>query len=144
VTDNLIPVRMRDCSCPGQPHAEGDFAYLKPKADLTVGLTAHAVLMLGITDAAEMIGALGRAYTISGVARWDLLDEHGKPVPVSTDAIDKLSWTDIAEVADKASDLYSNEVMLPLRDRLLKSSPNGRTPKRTSATRASSKSRRKR
>jgi hypothetical protein len=135
---------MRDCSCPGQPHPEGDFAYLKPKADLLVGLTAHAVIGSAIGDVIEMTAALGRAYTIAGLVRWDLLDEHGKPVPVTTDAIDGLSWTEIEPVADKASLLYSEDVMRPLLERLRKSSPTGSTGGSTSRSRQSSAKRRKR
>lgn len=135
---------MRECRCPGTPHPEGDFAYLKPKADLLVGLTAHAVIGSAIGDHIEMTAALGRAYTISGLVRWDLLDEHGKPVPVTTDAIDGLSWTEIEPVADQASLLYSEDVMRPLLERLRKSSGTGQTGGSTSRSRPSSAKRRKR
>lgn len=133
--NGYIPVRMRDCSCPGQPHAAGDFAYLKPQADLSIGLAAHTAIFNSGTDVEELQVALGKAYTVNGIHHWDLLNAEGKPLPVSKAAVEALSWAAIAPVADKASMLYSDEVLAPLQARASKLSPNGRTKGSTSPKR---------
>lgn len=153
----LIPVRMRDCRCDGSPHSEGDFAYLKPQADLELGLAAHQVVSqtvdsqrqngssLSSEQAFELMQIkLGMAYAIHGIAQWDLLDEHGKPVPVNAATVGAIKWTEIEPVADKAATLYSEEVLVPLVARLSKFSPRGRTAGSTSRKPRSSKPRPKR
>ena len=140
--NGFIPVRMRDCSCPGQPHAEGDFAYLKPRADIAVGLAAHSAIYNHRGDQEGLQIALGVAYTVHGIDHWDLQDEHGKPLPIS--AARTLPWSDIAELADRASVLYSDEVLAPLRVGASKSSPNGRTNGSTYPRKVSTPKRRKR
>lgn len=153
---DLIPVRMRDCRCDGTPHPSGDFAYLKPEADLELGLAAHQVVSQTVDSqrqngssltheqAFEMMQIkLGMAYCIHGIAAWDLLDEHGKPVPVNAATVQAIKWSEIEPVADKAATLYSEEVLVPLVARLSKFSRPGRTAGSTSARPRSSKPRRK-
>lgn len=128
---DLIPVPLGECLCPGAPHGDGDFAYLKPQADIKVGLAAHsAIFNAGANGAAtqeEIQIALGIAYAWAGISKWDLLDQDGKPLPVSKANVEALNWTRIAPLADTASKLYSDEVLAPLVARASKSSPNGRT-----------------
>lgn len=146
---DLVPVRMRDCRCPGSPHLEGDFAYLKPKADVSIGLAAHQVISMGGDPVRIQVG-LGKAYLTYGVVRWDILGENGRPAPVEA-TLETLDWADVMEVAEKAADLYGESVLAPLVARLTKatngttpeSSQNGRTVGSTSAKTASSRSRRK-
>lgn len=156
--EELIPVRMRDCACPGAPHAEGDFAYLKPRADIAVGLAVHQVVYNSV-DSTQQNGSsltpdqafgqmqikLGMAYTVHGIARWDLLDEHGKPLDIASAILNgKVGWTEVMPVADKAATLYSEEVLVPLAASLRTSSPRGQTRRSTSAKTRSSRGRRKR
>ena len=146
---------MRECRCPGTPHSEGDFAYLKPRADLAIGLAAESAIGMSRGELETRVN-LGLAYVRYGIASWDLLDEHGKPVPVET-GIDELGWEDLEPVAEKANDLYSENVLRPLLARQSKmssgvkangttppSSPLGQTVELTSAKKRSSASRHKR
>jgi hypothetical protein len=41
---DLIPVRFRDCSCPGTPHPDGDVAELRPYLDFAGGAEALAAV----------------------------------------------------------------------------------------------------
>lgn len=148
---------MRDCRCIGTPHPAGDFAYLKPEADLALGLAAHQVVSSAV-EATQQNGSsltsdqafemmqikLGISYAIHGIAAWDLLDEHGKSLPINAATVQAIKWTEIEPVADKAARLYADEVLVPLVDRLSRLSRTGRTGGSTSATRASSTVRPKR
>ena len=142
---------MRDCRCPDSPHSAGDFAYLKPVADLELGLAAHQVVgnaleathqngsSLTPEQAFAMIQIkLGVSYAIHGIAAWDLLDEHGKSLPINAATVQAIKWTEIEPVADKAAELYAEEVLVPLVARLSRSSRTGQTAGSTSATRRTS------
>lgn len=150
----LVPVRMGACRCPDTPHSEGDFAYLKPQADLALGLAANQVVAEAV-DAQRLNGSsltaeqafemmqvrLGVSYAIHGIAAWDLLDEHGKPLVINAATVGAIKWTEIEPVADKAAMLYSEEVLRPLVARLSKLSRPGRTDGSTSAKRTGSRPR---
>lgn len=147
---------MRNCKCDGNPHPAGDFAYLKPVADLELGLAAQQVVSNALDathqngssltpeQAFEMIQIkLGVSYAIHGMAAWDLLDEHGKPVPINAATVQAIKWTEIEPVADKAASLYAEEVLVPLVARLSRSSRTGQTDGSTSAIRRTSTKRQK-
>ncbi len=153
----LVPVRMGECRCVGAPHAGGDFAYLKPEADLALGLAANQVVAQAVESqqqngssltsqqAFEMMQIkLGMSYAIHGIASWDRLDEHGKPLEINAATVGGVKWTDIEPVAQKAALLYADEVLRPLVDRLSGLSRSGQTDGSTSASKGSSKPRRKR
>lgn len=154
MTAELVPVRMGECRCPGTPHTAGDFAYLKPQADLEVGLAAHQVVnnsvqstrqngsSLTAEQALELMQIqLGKAYTIHGIKRWDRLDEHGQPLEINAATVDQLSWSQIKDVADKAAQLYSEEVLIPLVESLSRLSRSGQTNGSTSARKPSTRKR---
>ena len=66
---------------------------------------------LGNLPAGEIIGLLQEGYLLYGIARWDA------PEPLTREAIEReiLARTDRAAVlADKADELYSEQVLLPL------------------------------
>lgn len=146
----LISVRMSECRCPGTPHSAGDFAYLKPQADLELGLAAHQVVAQAVeaqlqngssltpSQALEMMQVkLGMSFAIHGIAQWDLLDEHGKPLPINAATVGAVKWTDIAPVADKAAVLYSDEVLRPLAVSRSKSLRRGQTDGRSTSRKSS-------
>jgi hypothetical protein len=72
-------------------------------------------------QAGEIIGLLQEGYLTYGIARWDL------PVPLTREAVQSeiLGRTDRASiVAEKADELYSEQVLLPLVRMAGKSSPD--------------------
>lgn len=153
----LVPVRMGACRCPGAPHSEGDFAYLKPQADLELGLAANQVVAQTVDSTMKngssltpdqaleaMQIKLGMSYAVHGIASWDRLDEHGKPLEINVVTVGSIPWAEIESVAEKAAVLYADEVLRPLVDRLSRLSRTGRTRGSTSAKRTGSKPRQKR
>lgn len=57
----LVPVRVRDCACPGTPHEEGDVVLLTPTLGLIAGLEAQRENTRAINDA--VVEVLGRSPT---------------------------------------------------------------------------------
>jgi hypothetical protein len=91
--------------------------------------------------AGEIIGLLQEGYLTYGIARWDL------PVPLTRDSVQSeiLARTERASiVAERADELYSEQVLLPLVRMAAKSSPATSTNGSTSATTGSSAEPRKR
>ena len=131
---DLVPVRFRDCSCPGSPHPDGDIAELRPFLDYAGG--AEALASVTVTDAdgnstladvSEWPQRIGPVFIRRGVVDWNVLDEDGDPVPVTREALEALRWEDAYELADKADDLYGGQVLAPLVKRMNASSKAGRT-----------------
>jgi hypothetical protein len=121
------------CVCPpteaGETrHPDGDTVTLRERLDLRGALTARNTvrLMDGDRDAAAVLAALTEAYLLVGVESWSLVDAKGEPIPVTPAAIREhlLSRPEAAILlADEADERYSGTVLLPLLDRVLKSSP---------------------
>lgn len=158
-----VGVRVRDCECPGTPHAEeGDVVYLRPTLGLAGGLAAENDNSLAI---AETLATIGRppkggwspaqqaqmvpllteglrsrwlvTYVRHGAMGWNLTDEDG-PVPFDVQVI--LDDYNLAQpVAEKCDELYGETVARPLLARLSARSPSGRMgqsiSRRTSTTR---------
>jgi hypothetical protein len=138
--DDLVAVRVRDC--PDGSHGAGDYAYLKPEADIDIGFAVHGVVGRATGDANQMTVELGHVYLRYGIARWDMHDPGGKTWPIDLASIKRIPWTLLYPVADKAAELYGS-VLDPLVARLLTASRNGSTDASTSATRRSSGKRQK-
>jgi hypothetical protein len=161
VSDN-VPVRVRDCACPGTPHPEGDLVYILPKIGLEGGTAAQVDFSttqreIPLTDADRaseddptprrrlFSQTLQRRWMVTfvrfGAVGWNLVDENG---PLPFDVEELLSDFDLAyPVADRADDLYAEAVMRPLLEASERTSPS--SPKVVSMSRAnkSSRSRRK-
>lgn len=130
---DLIPVRFRDCTCPGTPHDEGDIAYLRPYLDYPGGAEALASVTnvaedgsTSLADVGEWPERIGPVFIRRGVVEWNVVDENG-PVPVTREALEALRWEDAYELADRADDLYGGQVLAPLLRRMPTSSRAGRT-----------------
>ena len=141
-----IPVRFRDCACPGIPHPDGDIAELRPYLDYLGGAEALASVTVtddegnsSLADVGEWPVRIGPVFIRRGVVDWNLLDEDGDPVPVTREALEALRWEDAYELADKADDLYGPQVLAPLLKRMLTSSKGGRTNGSTPPRRKSSR-----
>lgn len=133
-----VPVRVRDCACPGTPHAEeGDIVYLLPTLPFDGGILAEQQM---IAAAAAGDGELLnrqwlRTFLEHGATAWNLLDEDGEPVPFDLAAL-LADWSLARPVSDRASDLYSPAVMEPFQAALAAKSRTGQTARGTSRTRA--------
>ena len=140
-----VPVKVRECACPGHPHnGEGDVVLLAATISLDGGLAAEqdlvAVNAEHPTDVPARIAAVTRRWASTfiryGATGWNLLDDEGNPVPFDVDAV--LSDYLIARpVADKAADLYTDAVMRPFLTKQDNRSPTGRTTNSTSRRRRS-------
>lgn len=122
-----VPVRVRDCTCPGQPHGEeGDVVFLAAKPSLECGLAAEGDMIQAATDGKLLTRLWQITYLRHGTVGWNFLDARGKPVPFDVEAL--LADYEIARpVAEKADDLYGEAVMRPLLTRLQTTLPAGQT-----------------
>lgn len=142
VSDERIPVEMEGCRCHGSPH-DHDTVYLRAELDPAGGFAAMAAINAAQVNPDVLQERIGRAYAEHGIVDWTFLDDDGEPVPVTKENIRRLSWDVIYPIADKGDDIYAEALLRPLVARRLKSSPNGRTARSTSATRKRSTVRRK-
>lgn len=151
------PVRFRDCTCPGTPHDgrdgadDGDIVYLRDHLGFVAGIEVarkmqDAVrsldlrgLVLTTGDLPEairnelnaaMFEYLGPVYLREGPLSWNVLDESG-PVPMTKDALMDLPYSQGLPIANRADELYSDEVASPLVKRTNGLSGNGQTAKST-------------
>lgn len=130
----LVPVRVRDCACPGTPHPDGDVVYLSPTLPLEGGITAEQQLFEAAGDGPKLTRLWLRTFVEYGAQGWNLVDEDGDAVPFDVTAI-LADWGFARTVADKASDIYSDTVTAPFQAALKERSPTGRTRRTTSRTR---------
>jgi hypothetical protein len=137
VTDELVPVELETCRCPGSPH-DHDTVWLYPKLPADGGIAAMNAWQNGAPNSETMIGILGRIWVQFGVARWNFVDENGAPLPVTTRSKALLDWDAVRPIADKADDLYSGDFLRPLVASRSPSSRNGHTGRSTSRKTASS------
>jgi hypothetical protein len=127
-----VPVRVRDCACPGTPHGEeGDIVLLAPKPSLACGLAAQGDMIQAGTDGKLLYQLWRVTYLRHGVVGWNLVDDRGKPVPLDIEEL--LSDYELAgPAAEKADELYGEVVLRPLLARLQAISPDGPTDDSTS------------
>lgn len=138
MTTDLIPVCVGACLCPGTPHADGDFVYLRPKLGLAAGIALQKLIVEARQsagfDSAQLTGVLAEAYLLHGVASWDLVGPEG-PIPVTAETIRYQLLEDFTRAeaaADAADDLYMGPVLAPLVKRALASLPTTPTNGSTS------------
>ena len=162
-------VRFRDCTCPGSPHDgrdgadDGDIVYLRDHLGFVAGIEAarmmgEAVKALDlrgfIPDGkvlpesiqaelnARMFEFLGPVYLREGPLSWNVVDESG-PVPMTKDALLDLPYSQGLPIANRADELYSDEVASPLVKRTNALSSNGQTGSSTRPRKRSSSTHRK-
>lgn len=142
--DELVAVEGVPCPCPGTPHPDGDTVSLYPKLDLHGGVYAQRKIiaaMEGKADSDEVVATLMDVYCRKGVAAWSFLDEKGKPLAVTPEAIEATLLRDYSvgrPVAEKADAIYSPALIDPLRLEVVKSSrptpTNGSTSHKTASS----------
>lgn len=145
---NPREVRLTRCWCPGEPHPDGDRFVLA--ADLPPRAGIAAVTRLAqVGEHGDAAGALIEAILYNGgIVSWNLVDDEGKPLPVTPDNVAaRVTWQKGGvELSNAAFALYVNNADLApfgltnSRSSNGASSPNGPTAPSTSAkTRSSSK-----
>ena len=149
MTTENIPVSIGVCLCPGTPHGDGDFVYLRAKLGLAAGTQLQRLIVeanQNRADNAELTGKLAEAYLLLGVVDWNLVNEKGS-VPVTPDTIREHLLDDFARsapVADAADDLYMGPVLSPLVQKVAELSSTSTTKGSTSARSNGASKRRKR
>ena len=142
------------CVCPGAPHATDTIVFRWP-LDFRTAVTLRRSLALAVqdreddepVDVAAVTAALTEAYLLHGIASWTVVDDAGKPVPVTRGAIRGYLFANVEAAmvaADAADDLYSAAVIAPLAVRPSMSSRGGQTGDSTSPPMPSTATRRKR
>lgn len=121
----MDPARFRDCACPGTPHAEGDTITLRERLGFDANVAALSAIFSG--DGEPVSSKAWAVYLHEGPIKWNLLDEHGEPVPLTREALDALPFEDQYEIADHGDTLYGTVVLAPLVRRMKSSSASGPT-----------------
>jgi hypothetical protein len=152
VSNELVPVTVGECQCPGTSHPDGDVVYLRPKLGLRDGIVLQEPVSdwLQIAPAERpgqeyMRGELSERYLILGIAGWNLEDEDG-PIPVNPVSIRENLLNDYERsqaAAEKGDELYSDVALGPLRRLVSMSSRPTSNNGSTSPTRSGSPKRRK-
>ena len=133
----MDPFRFRDCACPGTPHDgkegrdDGDTVTFRERLPFAAGVKALRLIFDGETDAANALPV----YLVEGPEAWNLLDNAGRPVPLTKEALEALPFADQYEIGDQGDTLYAGEVVAPLVRRMKKSSAT--SPTTTSSRRRS-------
>jgi hypothetical protein len=133
-----------DCICPPivkqdvqLPRHEYDTVTLPETLDFKTTLTIRQTIRFAVAgmdetmSVAEMTAVMAEAYLLLCPSAWTLVDEKGKPVPISRQAIrdNLLTHYEAAEVVGNAADeLYSEKVVLPLLQGASSSSRSTPTP----------------
>lgn len=149
---------MATIPCPCAPkrdgelrHPAGDTVTLRERLDYHAAATITKSIQLLKTEdpdasAAEILATMTEAYVLFGIESWTLLDEDGKPLPVTKPHIRSmiLANPEAAEVvADAADEQYQEQILLPLLARAANSSPPTPTGSSTSPPNSSRETRRK-
>jgi len=144
------------CICPpkadGTPRHDHDTITLKDRMDFRSSIAIRNALALeagegGDIDMADILAVVTERCIRYGITAWTLVDGHGKPIPVSQQAITDLILSDIelaTTVADVADEMYREAVLLPLLKEGSTSSPGTPTTASTSPKTPSSTRRRTR
>ncbi len=114
-----IPVPVGPCLCPGEPHRDGDVVYLAAVLPTIAGQAAQGAIQ-DASDSARLEELLWRVYRDLCITDWTFVDEAGDPIPLTP--ANKELGLPFAKggrlVAEKADELYAQDVLAPLRARL--------------------------
>lgn len=140
----MDPVRFRDCACPGQPHPDGDTVTFKPKLSFDENVAAFAAIFSPPNP-----GAVAKAWSVylhAGPVAWNLLDDEGRAIPLTAEALDGLDFADQYAIANAADDIYGETVVSPFSRAMATSSATSPTPagsRRRSTSGGTTRARRK-
>lgn len=123
--------RFRDCACAGTPHDgkdgrdDGDIVTFRSRLSFSAGVAALRLIFSGDGDPAA-VNALP-VYLLEGPESWNLVDGGGRPVELTSEALEALPFADQYEIGDHGDTLYGGEVVGPLLRRMSKSSETSLT-----------------
>jgi hypothetical protein len=114
-------VRLDECLCPDQGHADGDTIRLRSTLDFqSVRAVRYASVIAQQDDpeasVASLMAVISEGYIMHGVESWTL-EDHGKPIEPTKANVRQYLLTNIVAaqwVSDFADALYQPQVMLPL------------------------------
>jgi hypothetical protein len=131
-----VEVNIGECGCPNAPHPDGDLVYLAPELSMAGGMAAQSAISEGLTDALVLQELLAAVWIRHGVVGWNLVDEGGEPLPTDPATVKAaLPYGKGGRlVAERADELYAEDILAPLVQRLKNTSRRGRTADSTSAT----------
>ena len=131
-----IEVSLGSCYCPGSPH-ETDIVYLAPALSMAGGMAAQSVINEGMTDPLKLQEGLAEIWLRHGVVGWNLVDEQGESLPLDRASISAaLPYGKGGRlVAERADDLYAEDILAPLAERVRTISQRSRTVGSISPTR---------
>jgi len=135
-----VEVRLDGCYCPGKPH-DVDIVYLAPALSMAGGMAAQSAIQDGMGDALRLQELLATVWIRFGIVGWNLVDEDGADLPLSEAAAALPYGKGGRLVAEKADDLYAEDVLAPLVARLASISKRGPTNGSTSSPRKSTRKR---
>lgn len=139
-----IEVPIGPCECPGTPHPDGDLVYLAPALSMAGGMAAQGVIAEAAGDSVRLQELLAALWLKHGVVGWNLLDDAGQPVEITDASLaTALPYGKGGrQVAERADDLYAEDILAPLVERanaLSKRGPTTSTRPATSAGRTSTR-----
>lgn len=125
IADRMQPVEVpvSGCRCIGAPHTN-DSVFLAPKLTAPMAYAAFAMMNAAGPSPAARTAALGTVWRELGVVAWSFLDQDGEPVPITPDSLEEyLPWNAGGfAVAQRADELYSEDLVAPLVQRSRRSS----------------------
>ena len=128
-----VEVPLDACYCPNTPH-ERDIVYLAPALPMAGGMAAQSAIADGLGDSITLQGMLAEVWVRFGVVGWNLVDDTGDDLPLNPATIKAaLPYGKGGRlVAERADDLYAEDILAPLVARLRPTSRRGPTNGSTS------------
>lgn len=132
-----VPVNIGPCDCPDTPHGDGDIVYLAPALSMAGGMAAQQLISDSGGDLVTLQEGLSKLWIRHGVIAWNLVDEAG-PIPITeANVTAALPFGKGGRlVADRADDLYAEDILAPLVERVGALSKRGSTASSRPATSA--------
>lgn len=124
-----VVVEVGPCECADGPH-ETDLVYLAPKLTMAGGMAAQGAIAASDGDSIRLQELLAEVWVRHGITGWNFLDDKGQPIPLTPENIARaLPYGKGGRlVAERADDLYAEDILAPLVQRLARLSQPGPTP----------------
>jgi hypothetical protein len=124
-----VVVDIGPCECEGKPH-ERDQVFLAPVLTMSGGMAAQGAIGKSEGDPVILQELLADIWVRHGVTGWNLLDDKGQPIPLTPENVSAaLPYGKGGRlVSERADELYAEDILAPLVQRLERLSPRGSTP----------------
>jgi hypothetical protein len=128
------------CPCPSSPHAQ-DTVTLRDRLTFAGGLAVRQRIADAVRSRLgddDIVATMTEGYILHGIGAWTLVDEAGKPLPLTLANIRRVFLEDFSDLAmplaEVANELYETQVIDPLVKAASSSSPDSPTSESTSPT----------